>query len=82
MGQRDTSFDRTAETLELSYETRELAWELGQPRIDSCRIRFLMETGADLAAALHEANLSPQVLAKNPQLKPLQLQRHLSAAPA
>lgn len=62
-----------------SYETRELAWELQQPLADQERIRFLMDTGGDLRSALMIAKLSPQDLAKKPQLKPLQLHKHLGA---
>lgn len=77
MGQHDTSFGQPviAPDDDLSYETRELAWELTQPRIDSIRVRFLIETGAHVATALHLAKLPPAAL-KNPQLKALQLHLH------
>ena len=82
MGQHDTSFGLPviSHSDDLSYETRELAWELTQPRIDSSRIRFLMETGADVKEALRLANLTPPQVLKNPQLRPLQLHRHLEHA--
>lgn len=70
MGQLDTTVDG-------NYETRELAWELGQEHLDSGRIRFLMETGADLRQAMRMANLSEKDVLRNPHLRPLQLQRHL-----
>lgn len=62
-----------------SYETRELAWELQQPHADQERIRFLMDTGADLRIALMLAKINPKDLMKNPHLKPLQLHKHLGA---
>lgn len=73
MGQLDNAFGND------SYETRELAWELQQGHADQERIRFLMDTGADLRSALSMAKITPKDLAKNPHLKPLQLQRYLDA---
>ena len=75
MGQLDNSF--TAE----SYETRELAWELQQPHPDQQRIRFLLETEADLRMALRLANIGEKDILKRPALRPLQLQRFLRDAP-
>ncbi len=74
MGRLDNSFGSD------SYETRELAWELQQPHTDQERIRFLLDTGADLKSALLMAKLNPKDLLKNPHLKPLQLQKRLDAA--
>lgn len=69
MGTFDTA---AADMLELDYETRELVWELSQPRIDSTRVRFLIETGASVPQALQAAHLQPADVMKNPQLRPLQ----------
>lgn len=68
------------DTLEsaLSYETRELAWELQQQHIDQERIRYLMDQGADLKAALGLAHIEPATLTKNPTFRQLQLQKHLN----
>lgn len=68
------------DTLEsaLSYETRELAWELQQQHIDQERIRYLMDLGADLKSALGLAHIEPAMLTKNPTLRQLQLQKHLN----
>ena len=79
MGQHDTSFGQPviSPNDDINYETRELAWELTQPRIDSIRVKFLMEMGAHVATALRLAKLTAPEILKNPQLKPLQLQRHL-----
>lgn len=84
MGQHDASFGQPviSPNDDINYETRELAWELTQPRIDSIRVRFLMETGAHVATALRLANLSAPEVLKNPALKPLQLHRHLDDAQA
>lgn len=62
-----------------SYETRELAWELQQSHADQERIRFLIDTGADLRMALIMAKVNPKDLSKNPHLKPLQLHKYLEA---
>ena len=75
MGQLDTTF--TGE----SYETRELAWELQQPHPDQQRIRFLLETEADLRMALRLANIGEKEILKRPALRPLQLQRYLRDVP-
>lgn len=79
MGQHDASFGQPVISPDddISYETRELAWELTQPNIDSIRVRFLMETGAHVATALRIAKLSAPDVLKHPKLKPLQLHRHL-----
>lgn len=82
MGQHDASFGQPviSPNDDMSYETRELAWELTQSRIDSTRVRFLIETGAHIAEALRLAKLTAPDVIKNPQLKPLQLHRHLDEA--
>lgn len=83
MGYRDASSEpASAEMTDLDYETRELAWELSQPRVDGTRVRFLMETGASLPRALEAAHLRPADVLKNPQLRHLQLQRHLGGQPS
>ncbi len=63
--------------LDISFETKELAWELVQVRPDIQRIRWLMECRADLSGALKEARLKEEDLQKNPMLRTLQLQKHL-----
>jgi hypothetical protein len=73
MGQIDTSFGADC------YETRELAWELQQEYKDRDRIKFLMDSGADLRSAMRIAHVDADQLVKNPILKPLQLQKHLHA---
>ena len=60
-----------------SYETRELAWELAQQHMDDERIRFLMETGADLRRALTIAKMTEKDLSRHPHLRHLHLERHL-----
>ncbi len=75
MGQLDKTF--TAE----SYETRELAWELQQPHPDQQRIRFLLDTEADLRMALRLANIGEKEILKRPALRPLQLQKYLREMP-
>lgn len=73
MGQLDATF--TGE----NYETRELAWELQQPHPDQQRIRYLLDSTADLRAALRLANIGEKEILKRPALRPLQLQRYLLA---
>ena len=73
MGQLDVTF--TGE----NYETRELAWELQQPHPDQQRIRYLLDTEADLRMALRLANIGEKEILKRPALRPLQLQRYLGA---
>ncbi len=75
MGQLDKTF--TGE----SYETRELAWELQQPHPDQQRIRFLLDTEADLRMALRLANIGEKDILKRPALRPLQLQKYLHELP-
>lgn len=63
---------------EISHDTEELALELGQPRIDPFRIKWLIEDcGADVGRALMLAHLKEQDLLKRPALRPLGLQRYL-----
>jgi len=76
MGQLDVTF--TGE----NYETRELAWELQQPHPDQARIRYLLDTEADLRMALRLANIGEKEILKRPALRPLQLQRYLGAVQA
>ena len=72
MGQKDKSPE-----LELSFETRELAWELQQDHPDNHRVRYLMEKSANLREAMRMANVREQDLSRKAVLKPLQLHRHL-----
>jgi hypothetical protein len=69
MGQSDNA--------EENYETRELAWELTQEHKDSGRIRFLIDTGADVRHAFQLAKLNEKDVLKNPLLRPLNLGRYL-----
>jgi hypothetical protein len=63
---------------EISPDTEELALELGQPKIDPFRIKWLIEDcGADVGRALILAHLKEQDLLKRPALRPLGLQRYL-----
>lgn len=77
MGPRDTrAVDTTAEYAAMpatSYETRELAWELAQPRMDVGRIRFLVDMGAVPVDAARLAGLDVEVIARHPQLRGLRL---------
>ena len=73
MGQLDTDFTND------TYETRELAWELSQNFADPDRIRFLMESGADLRHALRLANMTEKEVLGNKALRSLHLQKHLHA---
>ncbi len=59
------------------YETRELTWELQQKHADPQRIKFLIEQGADVARALSFARIQEKDIMKRPELRQLQLQRHL-----
>jgi len=68
----------TAPAKEISRDTEELALELGQPKIDPFRIKWLIEDcGADVGRALILAHLKEQDLLKRPALRPLGLQRYL-----
>ena len=68
--------------IEISPDTEELALELGQPKIDHYRIKWLIEDcGADVGRALILAHLKEQDLLKRPALRPLGLQRYLRAQP-
>lgn len=63
---------------EVSADTHELAMELMEKRLDTFRIRWLIEDrGADVAQALALADLKAQDLAKSPVLRPLGLQKYL-----
>jgi len=72
---RQTDLNR--DSAEVSYETRELAWELQQEHPDQQRIRLFLEQGADVRHAMTMAGLQENDLTRRPMLKPLQLQRHL-----
>lgn len=63
---------------EVSPDTQELAMELMEKRLDTFRIRWLVEDcGADVEQALELAHLKEQDLMKSPVLRPLGLQRYL-----
>jgi len=64
--------------LDLSTETKELAWELSQEKPDTHRIEWLLQDcQADLSAALKQAKIKEEFLTKSPTLRPLQLQKRL-----
>ncbi len=77
MGYLDQAFSQdlpaNESAFETSYETRELAWELAQPRVDTGRIRFLVEMGAVPGDALRLAQLTTRDVARHPQLKGLRI---------
>jgi hypothetical protein len=63
---------------EASADTEELAIELAEKKLDTFRIRWLIEDrGADVMRAISIARLNEQDLLKNPALKPLGLHRYL-----
>ena len=62
----------------ISADTEELAMELTEKKIDTYRVRWLIEDrGADVMSALTLAHLKEQDLLKRPALRPLGLQRYL-----
>lgn len=77
MGLRDQTLTHqnpvTDVDLTTSYETRELAWELAQPRVDTGRVRFLVDMGAVPVDAARLAQLDVRELARHPQLRGLRL---------
>lgn len=60
-----------------SYETRELAWELQQDHPDSQRVKFLLDSQADLRVAMRLANIQMKDLLKKPEIRQLRLQKLL-----
>jgi hypothetical protein len=60
-----------------SYETRELAWELQQEFPDQARIRYFLDSDADLRGAMRLANLQLKDILKKPSLRGLRLQKLL-----
>lgn len=65
---------------EVSADTEELAMELTEKKLDTFRIKWLVEDrGADVMKALAIAHLKEQDLIKSPVLRPLGLQRYLHA---
>jgi hypothetical protein len=63
---------------DVSPDTRELAMELKEKKIDTFRVRWLIEDrGADVMGALSIAHLTEHDLMKNPGLRPLGLQKYL-----
>lgn len=75
MGQLDT-------TATDSYETRELAWELQQEHPDTQRIKFFLDSQADLRAAMRLAGLQMKDLLKKPAFRALRLQKLLEPVTA
>ncbi len=67
------------ETVDTTYETRELAWELQQPIPTSSESSFSSITPPDLRSALRMANMAEKDLMKRPALRPL-VARHLKRA--
>lgn len=66
----------------ISADTEELAMELREKRLDTFRIRWLVEDrGADVPQALAIAHMKEQDLLKNPLLRPLGLQKYLHPHP-
>lgn len=63
---------------DVSPDTEELAMELSEKKLDTFRIRWLVEDrGADVVQALAIAHIREQDLLKSPVLRPLGLQRYL-----
>ncbi|MBU6476079.1 MAG: hypothetical protein KGQ70_08940, partial [Alphaproteobacteria bacterium] len=78
MNQADFSAAVEIAAPEISTDTRELAVELAEPKIDSFRVRWLIEDcGADVMRAMTLARLDERDLARNPSLRPLGLHRYL-----
>ena len=69
-----------AECIPGSHETRELVWELQQPRPDAHRVRYLIESAADVALAMRMANLSEMDISRRPALRQLHLSRYIKKA--
>lgn len=66
----------------ISADTEELAMELSERRIDSFRVRWLIEDrGADVHAALRLARMQERDVMRNPALRPLGLDRYLHDTP-
>lgn len=69
--------------LDVSPDTKELAWELMQEKPDVHRIQWLIQDcQADLPVALKQAKLEESALLKNPLFRPLHKFFHSSPAPA
>ena len=63
---------------DISPDTEELAMELSEKKIDTFRVRWLIEDrGADVLQAMTIAHLNEQDLQKSPALRPLGLQKYL-----
>ncbi len=60
-----------------SLETRELVWELQQEHPSHQRVRYLIELEADVPTAIKLAGLNERDLQKKPELRQLQLHKHL-----
>ncbi len=70
--------DLSSSAPEISADTRELALELAEQKIDSFRVRWLIEDrGADVNGAMALAHLSESDLTRNSALRPLGLHRYL-----
>ncbi len=65
-------------TSDISPDTEELAIELSEKRLDTFRIKWLIEDrGADVMQAMSIAHLKEQDLLRSPVLRPLGLQKYL-----
>ncbi len=70
--------DSSSAPAEVSTDTRELAIELTEERIDPFRVKWLIEDcGADVTRALLLAHLEERDLTRSPALRPLGLHRYL-----
>lgn len=70
-------FDISA-SADISADTEELAMELTEKKLDTFRIKWLVEDrGADVLKALALAHLKEQDLLRSPILRPLGLQRYI-----
>ena len=65
-------------TSDVTADTEELAMELSEKKLDTFRIRWLIEDrGADVPKAMSLAHLKEKDLLKNAALRPLGLQKYL-----
>lgn len=63
---------------DVSADTEELAIELTEKKLDTFRIRWLIEDrGADVVRAMSIAHLKENDLRKSPVLRPLGLEKYL-----
>ena len=65
-------------TSDVSADTEELAIELTEKKLDTFRIKWLIEDrGADVVKAMNIAHLKEHDLRKSPVLRPLGLEKYL-----